>query len=92
MDSGKCQLSSRRKESSALCIHSINTIAIDTLQAQLFGAFLPKYLTCLHIFTCISRKGSVGSESDMSNKMRHEYLYQKTEEKTGRKEEQRLDK
>lgn len=28
----------------------------------------------------------------MSNKMRHEYLHQKTEEKTGRKEEQRLDK
>lgn len=58
------------------------------MQAQLVGAFLPKCLICLCIFNCIGRKGSEGSESGMSNKMRHEYLYQKT----GRKEEQSLDK
>lgn len=71
-----------------LIISIINTIAGDTLQAQLFGAFLPKCLTCMHIFNCIGGKGSEGSESVISNQMRHGYLYQKT----GRKEEQSLDK
>lgn len=48
-------------------IHNVNIIVVNTLQAQLFGAFLPKYLICLHIFTCIHGKGSRGSEGGISN-------------------------
>ena len=59
-----------------------NTIAINNVQAQLFGTLLPKDLTCLHVFTCHDGKGSGdGGGGTPGGKIGRDYWHQKTEGK-----------